>query len=202
MADLERLTVADRIASTLVGLGRAVAARISPRGAVPPMQAAMIVLVWTRLKRVERQILGLLARFAAGRLVVAAAPRVTEGAAGRRRVVSARLPCRFGWLLGMVPFEAACFAGQLRAELAEPEMVALLAASPQARRVLGPVCRMLAIERSVLGVPEKVPARGADEGVPVAKPRVRVVREKVDFGRIPLPRGVLAAAKRQGFGKR
>jgi len=31
--------------------------------------------------------------------------------------------------------------------------------------------------------------------------RVRKPRVPIDWGRIPLPRGVLAAAKRQGFGK-
>ncbi len=50
----------------------------------------------------------------------------------------------------MVPCEAACFAGQLRTVLAEPEMVALLEASPQARRALAPLCRMLGIEASVI----------------------------------------------------
>ena len=48
----------------------------------------------------------------------------------------------------LVPGEAACFAGQIRGLLAEPEMAGLIAASPQARRVLGPLCRMLGIEAS------------------------------------------------------
>jgi hypothetical protein len=65
---------------------------------------------------------------------------------------------------------------------------------------LRPVCRMLAIEMSLL--------RPLAEGrVAVAavvrevKARVRKPRPKIDWGRIPLPRGVLAAARRQGFGK-
>ena len=129
MADLTPYTVAERIALTLGGLGRAVAARIAG-GA---MAASMILLVWTRLRRVDWEIARLLALFQAGRLRVLVGVRRAAGGGGAR-VVAGRMPVRFGWLLGMVPYEAACFAGQLRAELAEPEMVALLEASAQARR--------------------------------------------------------------------
>lgn len=140
-------TVADRLALTLDGLGRSVAARVG----AGVLTAAMIVLVWVRLRRVERQMLGLLARFRAGRLRVVAVPRVGGGGGRGGRV--AVLPRRFGWLLGLVPGEAASFAGQMRSVLAEPEMVALMATAPQARRVLRPVCRMLGIEVAGAGQP-------------------------------------------------
>ena len=45
---------------------------------------------------------------------------------------------------------------------------------------------------------------GADdvEAVPeTGRKRVARVRTPVDWGRMPLPRGVLAAARRQGYGK-
>jgi hypothetical protein len=114
------------------------------------------------VRRVEWQVLGLLARFRAGRLWVLTAPRM--GGGGRRGGGSSGLPRGFGWLLPLVPQEAACFAGQMRGVLAEPEMVALLAAAPQARRVLRPLCRMLGIEASVLapgGVTGPEPEPGA-----------------------------------------
>jgi len=59
------------------------------------------------------------------------------------------------------------------------------------------VCRMLAIETSLLrpGVVEPEPV------VRVRKPRVRKPRVPIGWGRIPLPRGVLSAARRQGFGR-
>jgi hypothetical protein len=41
----------------------------------------------------------------------------------------------------------------------------------------------------------------AEVVVPVVKVRVRTKRPPVDWGRIPLPRGVLSAARRQGFGR-
>jgi hypothetical protein len=44
----------------------------------------------------------------------------------------------------LVP-EAACFGGQLRHLLSDPEMAALLRAAPQAGRLLRPLCRILAV---------------------------------------------------------
>jgi hypothetical protein len=113
-----------------------------------------------------------------------------------------KLPRRFAWLLALVPCDAAAYASQLRVLLAEPEMMALLAASAQARRVLAPLCRMLGIEASVLA-PRVAGAAEAvvSEVAKVVKARVRKARAPVDWGRIPLPRGVLSAARRQGFGK-
>jgi hypothetical protein len=145
------LTIADRIAVTLDGLCKAVAAR-SYRGA---LATATILVIWTRVRRIEGRIQRLLALFLAGRLRVR--PRAQVGARPGTRVgggwpggVSTGLPRRFGWLMALVPYKAACFAGPLRTELAEPEMVALLGASPQARRVLRPLCRMLGIEPEML----------------------------------------------------
>jgi hypothetical protein len=74
--------------------------------------------------------------------------------------------------------------------------VALLTAAPQAARVLRPLCRMLAVETSLLRPGEAPAVR------PVATKKARKPRVKVDWGRIPLPRGVLSAARRQGFAKR
>ena len=76
-------------------------------------------------------------------------------------------------------------------------MVELLTAAPQAARILRPLCRMLQVDTAVLR-----PGVVVEPPVPkVAKVRVRKPRAKVDWGRIPLPRGMMAAAKRQGYGK-
>jgi hypothetical protein len=100
----------------------------------------------------------------------------------------------------MVPCAAAGFGSQLRHLLEEPEMRGLLAQSRQARLVLAPLCRMLGIEAALLMAGVAAAVVAPVEAKVVAK-RVRKVRAKVDWGRIPLPRGVLAAARRQGFGK-
>jgi hypothetical protein len=77
--------------------------------------------------------------------------------------------------------------------LETPEMVAFLAACPQAIRVLTPVCRALAIETQVLRPAGK-------PGVKVA--RVRTVPEKPDLGRVPIPRGAMAWVRRDRAEKR
>jgi hypothetical protein len=210
-----------RLAMTLDRLGRAVAARIAG-GA---MMAWMIVAVWTRIRRAERDILALLARFQAGKL------RAGKPGAGRLRSVgpgarppavalageaelearrpalsgvaadARRLPRRFGWLIPLAGFDAVNYGTQLRATLEDPQMQALLACSRQARRILAPLCLMLGVERAVL------------QG-PVLPPRVLAARKTRAQGqsdtqrpagpaeRIMLSREILAAARRDGFGKR
>jgi hypothetical protein len=74
-------------------------------------------------------------------------------------------------------------------------MTELLAASPQARRVLRPLCRALAVE--VPGVSE-APRKVADGERPK---RIRKPRPKPELFKIPLPRGALTWARREGFGK-
>jgi hypothetical protein len=98
-------------------------------------------------------------------------------------------------LIRLMPYEAAAYGSQLSYVLAEPEMVALLRDVPQARRIVRPLLVMLgllgATEPGVVAVGE-APVRSGK--------RVRKKRVALDFGRIPLPRGVLVAARRQGYG--
>jgi len=156
------------------------------------------LLLFRRLGEICGKIERLAARFQAGRLW-RRAPRAAAGERLRAEVAPMRVariwPGRFGWLVRAAAHHAAVHGLQLRMILERPEMVELLKASPQAARILRPVCRMLAIETSLLRpgvvVPEPV--------VKVVKPRVRKPRTPIDWGRIPLPRGVLSAARRQGF---
>jgi hypothetical protein len=202
------IPIPERFAMSLEGLCRAVAARIAG-GA---MVAWMIVAVWARIRRVERDFLALLARFQAGRLVVRKAwvrPVVANApVTGAGHVDSAieprrggadwrRLPRRFAWLLPLVPGEAANFASQIRFTLEDPAVQALLEVSPRARRILAPLCQMLGIERSVL---RKAAA------VAVKAPVLRTVRKRrrapAVVERIVLSPEIMAAARKDGFGKR
>jgi hypothetical protein len=112
----------------------------------------MALLVVRRIQRVRRLLLELEARFLAGRLVISPARVVSASGAIAgpqvRPMAVTPFPRRLGWLCGLVPGDAACFAGQLRVVLAEPEMAALLASCPQAVRIVQPLCRMLGIERA------------------------------------------------------
>jgi hypothetical protein len=188
----------------LEGLYRAVAAR-SARHGVPggPLAGSFILLVCRRIRTAERLVLKLLAQYQAGRLYSRVfAPRPAPPAP--RAAPELGLPVRFGWLLPMVPTAAAGFASQLRHWLAEPEVQALLAASAQARRVLAPICRMLAIEAAMLQsepASRAKPEPAMDDAGSAAIATRRKRSGTVEWGRIALPRGVLAAARRQGFAK-
>jgi hypothetical protein len=134
----------------------------------------------------------LLVRYRAGKLW-RVAPRDSLPRQRGCRVATVVLPRRFGWLVQAGGYQAVGFGLQLQVVLSAPEMVALLAESPQARRMLRPLCRALAMEWA--GAPNV-----AVQSTPRAQ-RQRAKRPAFEPFRIPLPRGVLAAARRQGFGK-
>jgi len=165
----------------------------------------LAMLVYRRLNRIVVQLERLIARYQAGTLRTAGprgpvSERVALEAVGRARVaVDVMWPRRFGWLVRAVGWQAAGYGGQLETVLHMPEMVEMLRASPQAIRILRPVCRMLHVDPRYLQPGMVVGYVPPVERV--VKKRVRKPRAKVDWGRIPLPRGMLAAAKRQGFGK-
>jgi hypothetical protein len=163
----------------------------------------LTLLLHRRLGQICRKMEGLAARFQAGRLWRIAprawdAERVVAVADGGVRTKVARVwPYRFGWLVRAAARHAAVYGGQLRVILEEPEIVALLRASPQAVRILRPVCRALAIESALLR--PLLPGEVAPE--PAVAKRVRKPRPTIDWGRIPLPRGVLAWARKERWRK-
>jgi hypothetical protein len=174
------------------------------------LSQVLVMLLYRRLGDICGKMERLSQRFQAGRLWrpgprAVAAERV-EAEAELRAVALPVWPRRFGWLVRLASYHAAGYGSQLRVILGQPEMVALLVAAPQAARILRPLCRMLAVETSLLrprpeGASVEIEAGEIAPVAPVVKKRVRLPREAVDWGRIPLPRGVLAAARRQGFGK-
>jgi hypothetical protein len=111
----------------------------------------LLALVWSRLGRRVAQFDRLLARIRAGRypaVLWAREPRLPEPRLPDAWVITPpRLPRVDGWLVWLVP-EASVYGSQLQHMLADPEMKALLAASPQAGRILRPLCRMLGIDPS------------------------------------------------------
>ena len=160
------------------------------------LSEVLALLLYRRLGEICGKIERLAARFQAGRLWQHA-PRTRAGTRHVAKTGARIWPGQFGWLVRAASYQAAGYGCQLRHVLEQPEMIELLKASPQAARLLRPVCRMLAIETSLLQPGVVVPTPVLRE----RKPRVRKKRVPIDWGRIPLPRGVLTAARRQGFGK-
>ena len=108
----------------------------------------MLVLVWMRLRRTLKRLDNLAIRWQSGRLRPARIRVRTErkptvihpAEADRLR----RTPQGHAWLLGLhQPF--AQFIPRIELLLADPDIIALCAAAPQAGRLLRPLCRMFAI---------------------------------------------------------
>ena len=112
--------------------------------------APLALLLSAYLSSVIRRFESLVARHAAGRLVTRPArPRPIRPQIGRPQddPGKPRLPRRNAWLIGFLPYRASAYAAQLRHILVQnPELIALMAASPQAGRILRPLCRMLGMD--------------------------------------------------------
>ena len=103
----------------------------------------LLVAVWGRIGRISTRLERLIALWRAGKLPKARTwlGRVPGTPVKKPVSVLPRVPA---WLLVAVR-EAAPFAARLEAMLTEEECAAFLAAAPQARRLLRPLCRMLGI---------------------------------------------------------
>lgn len=167
------------------------------------LSLALMALVHRRLGVVFDRLDRLMVRFQAGKPVrrVASPVVVAPVVVAPGEKVSACVPSvtvvprPAGWLLdalGDQRHQAAWFSAALEGILREPAWVALLAAAPQARRLLRPVCRMLAVDPGVLDPMKADAARPA----PV-RARIRAKAAPLELGRIALPRGVLAWARRE-----
>jgi hypothetical protein len=157
--------LAQTFALVIAGLCRTTASRIAiDRDAGP-----LLIRIFSRLHRLAARLKSLVARIEAGTPPQSRPARPTIGP--RRR--KPRLPDGSGWLIRVVP-GAAVYAGQVQTLLDDPQTAALLAAAPQAGRILRPLCRMLAIP-----LPETLrrtkpqsppPPTGADIADPLARP--------------------------------
>jgi hypothetical protein len=104
---------------------------------------ALLVAVWGRIGRISTRLERLIALWRAGQLPKARAARGPVAGAQGGKPRSA-LPTTPAWLLVAVR-EAAPYGVRLEAILSEAECEAFLAAVPQARRLLRPLCRMLGV---------------------------------------------------------
>ena len=157
-----------RLALVIDGLCRAVGVRSAEDRSIPAV--VLNYLAWVRLRRLAVRFAALMAAVRAGRLA-AARPAHRRVADPFPRLpppppLPFRLPRGFGWLLRLVP-ETAAYTGQVEHWLAHPELEAVIAAAPQAGRILRPLCRMLAIPPPpALRPPPREPASAVVPGAP------------------------------------
>jgi hypothetical protein len=174
--------LSERLALIVLLMGNAIAAG-APR---TPVTIPIINLVRSYLNRLVRRVAALARRVEAGTAAIRPRPPARPDAAPRDRPAAdprrPAMPRGVGWLYRLVPFVAAN-RSQLRFFLAGEEVAALLAAAPQAARLLRPLCRMLAIARApdlpAALFPERAkrPARPrAPQAAKVRAPKVRAPR--------------------------
>ena len=163
----------------------------------------LLLLVYRRIGQIMVRMERLVAQYQAGTLrrvkPRVAAPKRDDAEKRTRAKPLEVLPRKFGWLRQQMGWQLGGHCGQFETILHRPEMVEMLVACPQAIRILRPLCRMLGMDPRFLQ--PGVPVVFIPPVAKVVKKRVRKPRPKVDWGNIPLPRGMLAWAKKQGFGK-
>ena len=170
-------TPAGRFAGIIGLLCRNVAAQIAggrpngPRGL--PLAGPLIVVIWNRLRRIGERFARLAARIGAGKLRRRSARRPgmapsAPSAPRPQRPGSPALPRGFCWLLRLVP-ETTHGRTQLYHLLADPQMAALIAASPEMGRILRPLCRSLGIPPLPILLPPR-PAPAPEPPAPEPEP--------------------------------
>ncbi len=135
-------SAAARFAQIIEALCRTVPTLIARDNSFGPL----IILICNRLRLMGRRFAAIAARAEAGML---AAPRrgVAERAAGRAVATRRRglLPCGYAWLVRLHLPTAGAGSHLQHLVLNDPEMVALLAASPQAGRIVRAIFWMVAV---------------------------------------------------------
>lgn len=162
------------------------------------LESAQAVQIYNRIGRLPRLIGAMMQRWRDGTLRVGAtrtvAPRQAKATRAKPAVV---LPRRYGWLAVAGKYQACGFGCQLQYLLLTPEMADFLAAAPQAKRLLRPICRALAVE-----LPWVKTVRVRKTPVTPRPKRVRKRWPDPPVYKIPLSREIIAAARKYGYGRK
>jgi hypothetical protein len=140
--------LADAFFAIIEALWNSIAAEARERALYTPLTVAIAA----RLQRLADRFASLVARLNAGKLRVPdpARPALPRPAAAAPRTrwapdADSRLPGAFAWMCRLFPESAVWPATALGLLLEQPEVADLVAAAPQAVRILRPLCHMLGI---------------------------------------------------------
>ena len=118
--------------------------KIALHGPRTPALAPLVQFLWNYLQRKVRRLERLHALFQAGRLPNPRPARPQRPRPQPQSPPRLRLPSRRAWLIRLVQ-PMAVYGTQLEVLLTHPDIQALIAATPQAGRILRPIFRMLGI---------------------------------------------------------
>ncbi len=137
--------------------------------------APVVLILWGRLGRMLARLASLESRWRSGTLR-APRPRAPRPARATPAAPRPRLPGAQGWLPRLIPHTGS-FHDTVANLLADPDTLALLAAAPQAGRILRPLARMFAIPLpDALRLPQRR-RKPRPPGAPLASPKPRKPRE-------------------------
>jgi hypothetical protein len=145
---------------------------VAPSSAVPKPQSTLRHMVWHYILSLSGRLDRLITRWKNGSLPTPRGPRAARASATTRNLPRFPLPSGKNWLARRMPATGiGAYGGQLRHLLTnDAELQAFLAAAPQARRMLGPLCRAFGIDiHNPLAIP---PTRQAARLRPKAEPFV------------------------------
>ena len=125
------------IVQTLLGL-------LARYGHQRKIHGPLLVLISNHIRAIERRVIGLLERIAAGTLRRHPGRRKPAPRAAPRPPTARPLPTGHAWLIRLVQETAQAYPS-LQFLLADPALPALLEQVPQLRRALRPLCTMLAV---------------------------------------------------------
>jgi hypothetical protein len=182
-------TIEQAFFAIIAALSRFVGSRREARTqwgtAIEPLPVPLIVAVYARLININRRFQALMVQIRAGTLREPRMRRPEEAARRKARRAEraamdppaprkpphrelplaygpmAPLPRDFGYMIRLVPWQAAPLANQMRMLLARPEMAKIIAATPRLQRLLRPLCHMLGIEMEGLIPPPPAQADAA-----------------------------------------
>ena len=138
----------------------------------PPMPA---LLLWNYISRTSTRFARLIAQLAAGIAPRKPAPRAKREPA-ERKTPRLRLPRGKKWLRALLGWRGGGCATQIEHLLNQPETAALVANSPQAQRLLRPLCHMLGI--TTASIPKLPPRPRKPRPKPAPNPQRPTRRER------------------------
>ena len=171
---LDAPEIARRFALAIAGLIGVMGAVFNPHPN-PPVPGQLLRGYFLRTSnRFSR----LIARLAAGIAPRKPAPRAKREPT-ERKSPRLRLPRKKMWLRALLGWRAGGYATQIEHLLNQPETAALVANSPQAQRLLRPLCRMLGIAATCVPPLPPRPRKPRPKPAPKAKRLTRREREAI-----------------------
>ena len=151
------VSVFDRLSADILGLRDAVVRRSVQAG----QSVALVIEAWQMLRRLDARLASVVARYRAGKLFTRLrkprAPKPGDASPTSPPLRPKRLPRGFGWFAKLIRPDAFHLADQLSAAIIDPEMVQVIAAGPQAGRILRTMCRMLGTHAPSIARPKRPP---------------------------------------------